>query len=169
MTHPRADLNYCQACGAELSRKLVEGIERPFCEPCGRTYFLDPKVAVVVVTSEKDMVLMVRRGVQPALGEWSFPSGYVDRGEAVEDAARREVLEETGLEVQLTRLVGVYSRAGSPIILVVFDGVITGGVPRPGHDVQEVRRFHKYGLPGLPFPHDVSILADWSAGLGRDL
>lgn len=142
---------------------------RPSCEPCGRTYFLDPKVAAVVVTSERDMVLMVRRGVQPALGQWSFPSGYVDRGEAVEDAAVREVLEETGLSVRLTRLVGVYSREGSPIILVVFDAVVTGGEQRPGHDVQEVGRFHKFGLPGLPFPHDRAILADWCAGRGRDL
>lgn len=121
----------------------------------------------MVVTSRNDMVLMVRRGVQPALGQWSFPSGYVDRGELVEDGARREMLEETGLVVRLTRLVGVYSHTGSPIILVVYDGTITGGEERPGHDVQEVGRFHKDGLPGLPFPHDQRILADWRSGLGR--
>ena len=126
-------------------------------------------MAAVVVTSLHDMVLMVRRGVQPALGQWSFPSGYVDRAEAVEDAARREVMEETGLEVRLTRLVGVYSRTGISVILVVFDAVVTGGQERAGHDVQEVGRFHKDDLPGMPFPHDRRILADWRAGRGRDL
>ncbi len=162
-------MRYCQACGAALTERLVEGAMRPFCESCGRVHFLDPKVAAVVVTSERDMVLMVRRGVEPAYGEWSFPSGYVDRGEAVEDAARREVLEETGLSVRLTRLVGVYSSAGSPVILVVFDAEVTGGEPRPGHDVLEVGRYHKRSLPGLPFPHDRAILDDWLAGRGRCL
>ena len=162
-------MRYCQACGSTLSEKLFDGAVRPFCKSCGRVHFLDPKVAAVVVTSERNMVLMVRRGVEPALGEWSFPSGYVDRGEAVEDAAVREVMEETGLSVRLTRLVGVYSSPGSPIILVVFDAVVTGGTERAGHDVLEVGRYHKDSLPGLPFPHDQAILGDWLAGLGRDL
>jgi ADP-ribose pyrophosphatase YjhB (NUDIX family) len=169
MTHPRAETIYCRHCGATLSEKVIEGTLRPHCSQCGHVEFFDPKVAAVVVTSSQDKVLMVRRGVQPALGEWSFPSGYVDRAEAVEDAAVREVLEETGLNVKLTRLVGVYSRTGNPVILVVFDGVVTGGRERAGHDVQEVGRFHKDDLPGMPFPHDRQILADWRAGRGREL
>ena len=169
MTHPRAKTVYCRHCGATLSEKVIEGSPRPYCTQCGHVEFFDPKVAAVVVSSLNDMVLMVRRGVQPALGQWSFPSGYVDRSEAVEDAAMREVTEETGLAIRLTRLIGVYSATGSQVILVVFDGIVTGGQERAGFDVQEVGRFHKNDLPGMPFPHDRQILADWRAGRGRDL
>jgi len=169
MTHPRAETVYCRRCGTTMSEKVIEGSPRPYCTQCGHVEFYDPKVAAVVVSSLSDMVLMVRRGVQPALGQWSFPSGYVDRSEAVEDAARREVMEETGLDIRLTRMIGVYSSTGSPVILVVFDGVVTGGQARAGFDVQEVGRFHKNDLPGMPFPHDRQILADWRAGRGRDL
>ena len=169
MPQPRGRPAYCKYCASYLSEKVVDGALRQYCTACGHVEFLDPKVAAVVVTSLNDMVLMVRRGVQPALGQWSFPSGYVDRGEAVEDAAKREMMEETGLEVSLTKLVGVYSSTTNPVILIVFDGVITGGDQRPGHDVQEVSRFHKDALPSLPFPNDHRIFADWRACLGRAL
>jgi ADP-ribose pyrophosphatase YjhB (NUDIX family) len=104
---------------------------------------------------------MVRRGVEPALGRWAFPSGYVDRGEAVEDAAMREVEEETGLVVRLSRFVGLYSGTGSHVVLAVYGAVVAGGSLRPGGDTQEVNWFRVADLPPLPFPHDDRILRDW--------
>src|SRR5205814_9343466 len=93
----------------------------------------------------------------------SFPAGYVNRGEVVEEAAVREVLEELGVAVRLTGLVGVYSERGAAVVLIVFAGEIEAGEPTAdGHEVSEVRRFPLDRLPaGVAFPHDRRVLADW--------
>ena len=67
--------------------------------------FHDPKLAAAVLVTVDGKLVMVRRGVEPAVGRWAFPSGYVDQGEAVEDAAVREVKEETGLDVLISAFV----------------------------------------------------------------
>ena len=157
------DTRFCERCGHALSEKRIERKSRRYCPSCGRVVFLDPKVAAVVLASVDGRLVMVRRGVEPALDRWSFPSGYVDRGETVEDAARREVKEETGLDVRLRRLVGLYSMTASPVVLAVYAADVTGGSMRPGHDTREVALYSPDGLPPLPFPHDDQILADWRA------
>ncbi|HEY2595603.1 MAG TPA: NUDIX domain-containing protein, partial [Chloroflexota bacterium] len=96
-----------------------------------------------------------------------FPAGYVNRGEVLEEAAIREVVEETGLVVKLTGMVGVYSERDKPVVLIVYSGEIESGDPMPdGHEVSELRRFPLDGLPDdLAFPHDRRVLSDWKQGV----
>jgi ADP-ribose pyrophosphatase YjhB (NUDIX family) len=156
-------LGFCLQCGTALVARRQEDRDRPTCPACGFIHYLDPKVAVAVVLGDKDGVLLGRRRIDPGKGLWSFPAGYVNRGEVLEEAAVREVLEELGLVVRLTGLVGVYSERGEPVVLVVYAGEIEAGEPSPdGHEVSEVRRFPVDALPdGLAFPHDRRVLADW--------
>ena len=109
----------------------MEGYQRPVCPACGWTYYEDPKVAVAVLIGRDGRILLNRRAIQPGLGKWSFPSGYVNRGEVLEAAAAREVQEETGLEVQIRSLFGVYSERGNAVILVVYTADATVGSRRP--------------------------------------
>lgn len=157
----RSDANFCQRCAGKLSEKEVEGTVRQFCPACGFVVYLDPKVAAVVLVSDGDRMVMIKRGVEPQMGRWAFPSGYVDRGEVVEHAAVREVKEETGLDVELDGLVGIYSLEGNPVILAVFAAHAVGGTLQAGHDAEEASWFAADGLPNLPFPHDQQILSDW--------
>ena len=159
----RGDFNYCQRCAHELSEKQIEGRDRHYCPNCGFVVFLDPKVAAVVLVKMDGKLLMVRRGVEPEMGRWAFPSGYVDRGEVVEHAAKREVKEETGLDVELDGFVGLYSLAGSTVILAVYSAHVVGGILMAGHDAEEASLFAFDDLPRLPFPHDEQILKDWQA------
>lgn len=109
-------------------------------------------------------VLLVRRGTEPGLGLWSLPGGYVDRGEVVEEAAVREVWEETGLRTEVARLVGVFSESGSPVVLVVYAGEIVEGEPEARDEVMEVGFFSVGELPPLAFERDGEIVSGW---LGR--
>jgi ADP-ribose pyrophosphatase YjhB (NUDIX family) len=154
---------YCLLCGTPLEARRQEDRDRPTCPACGFIHYLDPKVAVAVVLGDATGVLLGRRRIDPGAGLWSFPAGYVNRGEVLEEAAVREVLEELGLLVRLTGLVGVYSESGEPVVLVVYAGEVEAGEPQPdGREVSEVRRFALDALPDdLAFPHDRQVLSDW--------
>jgi 8-oxo-dGTP diphosphatase len=162
-----AEQGYCFQCGTPLVAQHQEDRERPTCPRCGFIHYLDPKVAVAVILGNAEGVLLGKRRVDPGAGLWSFPAGYVNRGEVLEEAAVREVREEVGLAVRLTGIVGVYSERGSPVVLVVYSGAVEAGDARPdGLEVSEVRRFALDHLPDdLAFPHDRRVLADWKHAL----
>lgn len=160
-------VGFCLRCGTPLEARVQEDRERPTCPACGFIHYLDPKVAVAVVLGNEQGVLLGRRCIDPGAGLWSFPAGYVNRGEVLEEAAAREVLEELGLAVRLTGLVGVYSERGDAVVLVVYAGDVVAGQPTPdGREVSEVRRFALDRFPeDLAFPHDRRVLADWKRAL----
>ncbi len=136
--------------------------ERLACPDCGYIHFLDPKVAVgVLVTDPQGRLLYTKRNHDPRMGAWAFPSGFVDQGEDVRDAAVREVREETGLEVALDGLLGVFSRAGDPVVFIVFGGSPTGGTLAPGSEADDVRFFDGSHLPPPVFPFDEEIIEIW--------
>jgi len=86
----------------------------------------------------------------------------VNRGEKIESAVKREVLEECGLEIVVDRLVGLYSEQDNPIILAVYEARITGGkLESADHETLDVRVFKVDDLPELAFQHDRGIISDW--------
>ena len=95
------------------------------------------------------------------MGLWSMPGGYVDRGEVVEEAAAREVQEETGLEVEVDHLVGLFSDRGHPVIVAAFTAREVGGTLKAGSEALDVGVFATDDLPPLAFTRDLSILARW--------
>ncbi|MDA0271621.1 MAG: NUDIX hydrolase [Chloroflexi bacterium] len=155
---------FCPRCGAPTEVRL----ERPVCTAsgCSFTWYPDPKVAVGVLAERGGLLLLVRRNHEPAYGRWAFPSGYVDAGEVVEDAALREVREETGVTVRLDRLLGVYSQPGSAVVFIAYAGTITDGEPVAGDEALEVGMFAPDALPPLPFPHDDAVVDAWRSGAG---
>ncbi|MBT5476799.1 MAG: NUDIX hydrolase, partial [Chloroflexi bacterium] len=121
-----------------------------------------PKIAGAAIVPIDGGIVMVQRAIEPAIGKWSFPSGYVNRGEKLEQAVEREVLEECGLEVEVEHLVGLYSENGNPIVLAVYQVRVTGGkLESADHETLDVRVFDVNQLPELAFDHDRGILADW--------
>jgi 8-oxo-dGTP diphosphatase len=152
---------YCAACGSPTEERLVEGCTRPVCTACGQVVYLDPKLAVAVLIARDGRILLGKRGPgsrEP--GKWSFPAGFVERGERVERAAAREAHEETGLDVVVGNLVGLYSSDGETVILAVYEAAAVG-VPRAGDDLTEVGWFAPSELPELAFPRDQRILDAW--------
>jgi 8-oxo-dGTP diphosphatase len=120
--------------------------------------YYDPKVAVASVIQRSGQVLMIRRANDPGYGLWSMPGGYVDRGEVAEEAAAREVREETGLEVEIERLIGLFSEAGQPVMVAAFLAREVGGVLQAGDEALDVGFFDVQDLPPLAFPRDRLII-----------
>lgn len=161
------DIRYCPYCRTELERRFIAGRERPFCAVCDRPFFSDPKLAVAVIVYQEGQIVLQRRAIEPGIGLWSFPSGFVERGETVEAAAIREVREETGLDVQIEQLVGLYSRHGHPVVLAVYQARVIRGELRTSEESSAVSWFALDALPPLAFPHDSLILRDWQEKLSR--
>lgn len=163
--HAAGPHGHCPNCGRSLD-ETVGPPGRVGCPTCSFVLYSNPKVAAGVVVEQEGRILLVRRNHEPAYGRWSFPSGFVDAGETVEGAAAREVLEEAGVEVEIERLLGVYSRAGHPVVFVAYGGVVRGGEPTAGEEALEVGLFEPDDLPPLAFEHDDAIMEAWRSGAG---
>ena len=153
---------FCPSCASPLEMKAVSGNERPVCNECSRVIYYDPKVAAVSIVPRDGRVLMIQRATEIGYGLWGLPGGYVDRGEVVEEAAVRETLEETGLVVDVERLVGLFSQRGDIVIVVAFAARESGGALKPGPEALDAGFFRPGQLPELAFPHDTEILARWA-------
>ncbi len=159
---------FCQRCGAPTEERSVDGRERPVCTGCGAVVYLDPKLAVAVVIERDGCILLGKRAAWTrAPGAWSFPAGFVERGEVVETAAIREVVEETGLLVELGPILGVFSESGETVILLVYPAISFTGDPVAGDDLTELRWFSPASLPELAFSHDAAILKLWESWRGQ--
>lgn len=118
-----------------------------------------PKLTVDVVIPDQDgRVVLIRRANEPFRGRWALPGGFVDVGETVEQAARREVREETGLEVELERLVGVYSEPdrdprGHNVSVAFLAHPVGDAEPRGSDDASEALLLDP-AVVELAFDHD---------------
>src|SRR3954447_13758928 len=130
---------YCPHCGADDLH--VDFPRSLHCHACGHRAFYNPKpVASTILTDGDGAVWLLRRGFDPGAGRWTFPGGFVDLGESVEDAAIREAREEVGVDVTLTGLLGVYSRRGDGVVLIVFTATARGR-PQASPEAIEVALF----------------------------
>jgi ADP-ribose pyrophosphatase YjhB (NUDIX family) len=156
-------VKFCPECASPVVWRVVAGRERAACPTCSFVHYEDPKlVAVALIPIERKLVLG-RRSINPRRGYWSFPSGYVDRGEPVHNAAIREVNEETCLVVEIEELLGLYSEPNNPVVLAVYITRAVGGTLEAGDEMSEVGLFATDAMPELAFPNDHRILADWMA------
>ncbi len=160
---------FCERCGQGLDGKLIEGIERAFCPACGFVVYRDPKVASGTIFALDGRVVLLKRGIEPSIGKWVFPGGYVDRGEPVHLAAIRETREEVGLDVQIEDLLGVFSYEGVPVVLVVYAGRVIGGELKGNEETLEVQSYRESEIPWteLAFQSTEDALRLWLERNGK--
>ena len=117
------------------------------CDACGYRALWSPEpVAAAIPRDDEGRIWLLRRTLHEGAGRWTFPGGFVELGESVEDAARRETREELEMEIELGSLVGVYSRADTRAVLVVFNARALG-IARETAEASEVRAFAVSELP----------------------
>jgi mutator protein MutT len=116
--------------------------------------YLNPKVAAGAVVEHQGGIVLLRREIDPRAGFWVHPGGFVDRGETLEQAAKRETREEVGLEVEIGPLLGAFSFADSEVVVVTYAARAISGEPIAGDESLEVRTFDPRDIPwaDLAFP-----------------
>jgi 8-oxo-dGTP diphosphatase len=120
-----------------------------------------PALSVDGVLIQNNTVLLVQRKNKPFQGSWALPGGFVEYGETTEDAVVREVMEETGLNIRILQLVGVYSDPHRDprghTITVAYLVKPRGGTLRAGDDAVNAKFFKRKELPVLAFDHAIIV------------
>src|SRR5512133_1854457 len=148
MTH------YCYQCGSPLQSQLIEGRMREVCRDCGWIHYKHRKVSAAVRIVEEGELLLVQRGIEPWKNAWYMPAGYLEVDEDPRECAKREALEETGFEVQVGELIGIYAYEDDPRgngIVLLYQGEITGCDIRANREMVQVKFFSPVELDELAF------------------
>ncbi len=118
------------------------------------------QLTVDLVILEKDQIYLIKRKNDPFKDFWALPGGFVEYGERVEEAALREAKEETGMDIKINKLIGVFSDPrrdprGHTVSIVYLAEPY--GIPRSGSDAKDIKRFKVSQLPQLAFDHEKII------------
>jgi ADP-ribose pyrophosphatase YjhB (NUDIX family) len=153
-------------CGFTLETKLQEGKERLVCTSCGFTFYQNPKPCTAVLVERDNKLLLVKRGIEPFKGWWDLPGGFIEEYEHPEDGAKREVKEETGLEISIAELLGIemdtYSDDKISTMNFHYLAYPLKGEAKPESDVDEARWFLPDELPeNIAFDNCRNAVSKW--------
>ncbi len=156
---------HCARCGTLTVDQDRGDRTRPTCPACGWVYYAKNALGAALAIVEDGRVLMVRRAHNPYRGQWMLPAGFVEYGEFAEESAVREAEEETGLEVVVIGLWGLYFGTDDPrnvAHLAVYEARRVGGTLLAGDDADEVGFFGPDELPAeIAFQAHRRALGDW--------
>lgn len=140
------EARFCPRCGAAATVDFPRSIA---CETCGYQAFFNPKPVAAAIPFDADgRIWLHRRGFEPGKGLWTFVGGFVDLGESVQEAAKREAREEMELDLELGPVVGVYSRPEDRVVLIVYSATIRdGSTPRTTDEAPVIEGFAPGDLP----------------------
>ncbi len=140
-------------------KKLIERYERYMnvFEYVKEHPYIKPSLTVDMLLVESGKILLIKRKREPFKGLYALPGGFVEHGEKTEEAAKREMLEETGLKVEIERLIGVYSDPHRDprdhTVTIVYKVRKIDGMLEGGDDASEAKFFPISALPKLAFDH----------------
>ncbi|MEW6260937.1 MAG: NUDIX hydrolase [Thermodesulfobacteriota bacterium] len=156
--------SFCPQCGGLLNRIELENRLRLRCSQCQAVLYENPVPATcLVVLDAERRILLVRRSVEPHIGKWCLPGGFIELDEQPEEAALRELQEETGLRAEIDCLIGVRSnpsRLYHTVLLVGYLVTRYQGIPVPGDDASEIGFFDRGALPEIAFDNHVRFIED---------
>jgi len=151
---------FCPRCGSAVEPED----DHLRCPACGERYWANSLPAVQVLLERDGRVLLARRGIEPRLGHWDLPGGFVEETEPPEVAVARELREETGLELEGAELMRIdIEPYGDRFVFSVTYRVTASGDPVAADDVAELRWFAPSDLPAeMAFPGQESVLREWA-------
>jgi len=142
-------MNYCSHCGAQVTQKvpLGDNLPRHVCNQCALIHYHNPKIVAGCIPEWEDQILLCRRAIEPRLGLWTFPAGFMEIGESTEQAAVRETMEEAQADVAIIALYAVLSLPHIGQVYLVFRGRMLTPTCEAGAESLEVRLFPLTAIP----------------------
>lgn len=147
-----------------MVQREIDGRTRETCPACQHIHYRNPVPAVGVVLPYDKGLVLVQRKFEPRAGYWSLPAGYMELGETTEEAAVRECREETGLDIQIDTLLGVYSfgQGAYSGFVIMYAASVIGGVPQAGDDACDIGIFTLEALPSsMAFYTHLQAIEQW--------
>ncbi|WP_417608875.1 NUDIX hydrolase [Owenweeksia hongkongensis] len=143
-------MNYCSNCGsADLMYKIPEDDHFPrfVCPDCDTIHYTNPNMVVGCLIDKDGKIMLARRGIEPRLGFWNLPCGFLENEETVEQGAKREVYEETGATVELGNLHTVYNLPHANQVYLIFTADMVGDKYELTTESTEIRFFAPEEIP----------------------
>ncbi len=157
---------------SEFRMEIPEGDdrERRVCQQCDFIDYINPRIVVGSVVTFKDKILICKRAIEPRLGFWTLPAGFMENGETVEEGAMREAQEEACADIEIERVLAVYSIPRISQVQVMFKARLLNPDVAPGPESQEVKLVTWDEIPwkDMAFPSAVWALKNWKSVEGRE-
>jgi ADP-ribose pyrophosphatase YjhB (NUDIX family) len=134
-------VRFCPGCGADVALARPEGDDRErfVCTSCATIHYVNPKIVVGAVCMLGDRLLLCRRAIEPRIGFWTIPAGWMEIGETAEEGAVREAWEEARARIEIDGLISVYSIPRIAQVQILFRARLVDADVAPGPESQEVR------------------------------
>jgi len=149
-------INFCSQCGEGVEQKIPQGetLPRAVCPACQTIHYQNPKIVAGCIPEWEDKILLCRRAIEPRMGLWTFPAGFMELGESTEEAAARETLEEAKASVTIQTLYAVFSLPHVDQVYVVYRAILQDLNFGPGEESLEVQLMPIEAIPWdqLAFP-----------------
>ena len=129
------EIGFCPRCGVAVVDREAYGRVRRVCPGCGYVHFRATSSAAVAVVVHAGRVLLIQRAIQPYRGAWGFPGGFQEHGESLEETAARETFEETGLRIEVERVLHVAHTRDDPRKIVNAVSFLARPLESPGRAI----------------------------------
>lgn len=142
-------MNFCSHCGARVSHRIPPGdnVLRWVCDTCHTIHYQNPKLVVGCIPEWEDRILLCRRAIEPRLGFWTLPAGFMENGETTADGAARETLEEANARVDNLTLYALYNIPHIDQVYMLFRGRLLDLDFGPGDESLEVKLVAEDEIP----------------------
>ncbi len=151
------NVNFCSHCGQRVVQKIPQGdtLPRDVCESCGAIHYQNPKVVIGCVPEHEDgRILLCKRAIEPRMGYWTVPAGFMENDETLEEGAARETREEALAEVEILDLFAVVNVTYARQVHLFFRARLLGDTFGAGDESLEVALYLEQDIPWaeLAFP-----------------
>ena len=142
-------MKYCSNCGAAVNLKIPAGdtLPRHVCDTCSTIHYQNPKMIVGCIAEWEDRILLCRRAIEPRLGLWTVPAGFMENGETTDQGAARETLEEANARVEVGPLYAMYNIPHINQVYILFRARLLDLDFSAGTESLEVRLFDEKDVP----------------------
>jgi ADP-ribose pyrophosphatase YjhB (NUDIX family) len=142
-------MKFCSQCGSRVTARVPEGDDRQrfVCDRCGTIHYQNPKMVVGCIPEWEDRILLCKRSIEPKLGKWTIPAGYLENGETVNEGAKRETLEEAGARVENLQPYALMSIAYISQVYLIFRARLKATDFAPGPESSEVKLYSEGEIP----------------------